>query len=221
MAGRLASTRRFVAYSQEVYAASFGRQIRPILPDRRDRSGLGAAGIVEQARLALGVVSRGCRDLASGRASSRVVIRVVLPAAYISFGVGVILALAGLPPGFDYGCCVLSRLGSRVHNPVGHRFLTIGMVAMAALLMPVSAWLARRATGCPTLSAWGRSMMGVGLGATILVGLERAFYPTHWTCYEKAHLALAGIAFSGLWLGQAMLAGASAERASPACAGDG
>lgn len=155
------------------------------------------------------------RDLLTGRLPTPVLIRVVLPAAYLSFALGACLAFAALPPRFDYKACVLSRLGSSVHNPDGYLYLTAGLVAMAALLVPVAQWLAGHCQGCARLSCCGRVMMLVGLGATALVGIERAWFPTHWTSMEHIHLALAGVAFASLWLGQAMFAGASGPPGSP------
>lgn len=147
-------------------------------------------------------------EILTGRISQRVLLGVLLPVSYLCFYLGAIISLACLPQGFDYGFCVLSRLASSHHNPAGYYFLTFGLVAMPTLLIPVSCWLARCCDGCPKLSRWGRWTLYNGLLFTALVGIERAFFPTHWTSYEKAHLVMAGLAFSCLWLGLAMLAGA-------------
>jgi hypothetical protein len=136
-------------------------------------------------------------------------VAVLVPAACLSFVLGIALALAHRPHGLDLGLCVLSRLCSSLHNPTGHGFLTFGMVALAVLLAPAPAWLARRLGGCPRLRAWGRWTMMLGLAATAGVGIERAWCPTHWTPLESLHLVLAGLAFAGLWMGMAMLSGAA------------
>ncbi len=145
----------------------------------------------------------------TGQIPTHLMATLFVPAACLSFTVGILLAMLNLPQGFDYGMCVLSRLCSRYHNPQGHGFLTFGMIALPAFLIPLPGWLSHRLGGCPRLMAWGRVMLSIGLVATALVGAERAWYPTHWTPLEVAHLVLAGIAFAGLWLGLAMLIGAS------------
>jgi hypothetical protein len=121
---------------------------------------------------------------------------------------GVVLSITGLPRDFDIGGSMISRLSSRVHNPAGHGYLTLGLLGLAALLAPVPYWLARNLTGCTRLRAWGRTIMLLGLVATAFVGIERAVFPTHETRYEQLHLVYAGLAFTGLWLGMAMFAGA-------------
>ncbi len=133
----------------------------------------------------------------------------MIPAAYVTFGLGVGLSLAGLPPRFEYGRCVISRLCSSRYNPNGYHFLSFGLIALATFLVPLPAWTARRMGGCPRLRAWGRTTYWSGLAATALVGVERGLCPTHWTRFEVAHFALAAGAFGGLWLGLAMVAGAA------------
>ena len=134
---------------------------------------------------------------------------VMIPAAFVTFGAGVVLSLAGLPPRFEYGRCVISRLCSRHYNPDGYFFMSFGLIALAMFLAPLPTWTARRMGGCPRLRAWGRTTYLVGLLATALVGVERGLFPTHWTRFEVAHFGLAAVAFGGLWLGLAMVAGAA------------
>lgn len=134
--------------------------------------------------------------------------RLVFPAAFGCLIVGTVLSLLALPRGFDYGRCVISRLCSSHHNPEGHLFLCLGMVWMSVLLVPVPGWLMRTRPCCPRLGSWGRGMTWLGLAATVLVCLERAWCPTHWSIFESLHLVFAGTAFAGIWFGLAMLAGA-------------
>jgi hypothetical protein len=136
------------------------------------------------------------------------VLRLVAPAAYVSFVGGALLALLALPRDFDTGRGVISRLCSRVHNPSGHVYLAAGLALTALFLAPLAAWVARTLGGCPRLLRAGGFSMRVGLVATSLVGVERAVCPTHGSLYEWLHLILAGVAFLGLWLGLALTIGA-------------
>ena len=120
-----------------------------------------------------------------------------------------------MPVGFDYGACVISRLCSSIYNPDGFQYLALGMGAMAVLLLPVPSWMSYRYVGCQRLCAWGRTTMHLGLTATIVIGVERAWCPTHWTRFELIHLTLAATAFLGLWLGMALFAGAAGPPGTP------
>ncbi len=171
---------------------------RPVLARGRD-----------QAVATIGVVSRSCHDLVCGLIPAWVLLGVMIPAAYVTFGLGVGLSFAGLPRRFEYGRCVISRLCSSYYNPDGYHFLSFGLIVLATFLVPIPAWTTRRTGGCPRLGAWGRTTYWSGLSATALVGVERGLCPTHWTRFEVAHFTLAAVAFGGLWLGLAMVAGAA------------
>jgi hypothetical protein len=131
----------------------------------------------------------------------------MIPMSFVTFGLGILFSVLGLPDGFDYGSCVISRLSSSYHNPRGHVFLTLGLIGVATFLAPAPAWYARSFGGCARLGECGRKVMWAGLIASAWVGIERAWCPTHWSKFEVFHLTQATIAFLGLWLGMAMLAG--------------
>jgi hypothetical protein len=150
-----------------------------------------------------------------GQMPTRRLVQVLVVPAYLCFLIGVCLSLVNLPVEFDYGACVISRLCSNIYNPDGFQYLALGMSAMAVLLLPVPSWMSYRYVGCHRLCAWGRTTMHLGLTATIGIGVERAWCPTHWTCFELIHLTLAATAFLCLWLGMAMFAGAAGPSGAP------
>jgi hypothetical protein len=157
----------------------------------------------------LGLLAEVLRELFEGRCSPRINLGLVFPIACICFWGGAILSFRNLPEGFDYGRCVISRLCSSHHNPHGYAFMSGAMMATPVFLWSFSSWLARGCRGCSRLRACGWTTMRVGLVATVMVGVERCWFPTHWTRFEALHLVFAAVAFGGLWLGLAMLEGAS------------
>ena len=189
--------------------AAAGSQVRRERPDPRPRNRAVPARVRDYVVPMFGVVSRSCHDLVCGRIPAWVLFGVMIPAAYVTFGLGVGLSIAGLPRQFDYGRCVISRLCSSRYNPDGYHFLSFGLISLATFLSPMPAWTAHRMGGCPRLCAWGRRTYWAGLLATALIGVERGLCPTHWTRFEVAHFMLATVAFGGLWLGLAMVAGAA------------
>jgi hypothetical protein len=153
-------------------------------------------------------------DLIEGRCSPRINLGVVFPVACVCFWGGALMSFWNLPAGFDYGRCVISRLCSQYHNPHGYAYMSVGMMVTPVLLWCFSGWLVRGCQGCERLRRAGWATTRVGLVSTVMVGAERCWFPTHWTRFEALHLVFAAVAFGGLWLGLAMLEGASDESAS-------
>lgn len=193
---------------QMVYATAGGPRHRHKPHDRQSQHNAIAGEIVDWIDELASAILRGGRDLVDGKLPIWILAGIFAPLAALSFLGGAALSVLWLPEGFDYGSCVISRLCSSHYNPDGYRYLSTGMIGMAAFTLPVRGWFARCYTGCPVLCAWARKTMGVGLAATALVGIERAWFPTHWTRYEVLHLTFAAVAFLCLWLGLAMFAGA-------------
>src|SRR4051794_20771241 len=112
MARKPCSTQSFECDGWEVCPAASGPENRRVRPDQHAGRRAVLARMRDRVDALLGVASRCCHDLVGGRLPTWVLFGLVIPAAYVSFGLGVGLSLAGLPRGFDYGRCVISRLCS-------------------------------------------------------------------------------------------------------------
>lgn len=112
---------------------------------------------------------------------------------------GVAVAVARFPGGFDWTYTVISRLGSRTHNPDGAAWLTGSLLAALCVLWPVTGLLAKGEPGDrPRISIAG---LRVGLIGGALLALEGLLALDLSGLGRKAHEVLALAAFFGLYGG--------------------
>lgn len=130
------------------------------------------------------------------------------------FLLGLVLAAAWYPVGFDWQYTVISRLASRKHNPDGSLWFSIGLAVSVLLLWPVMEHIRPRGPG-----PWSRTAtlaLRAGLVFAALVGVERTLFVHLSSLVDKGHEALALLAFLSLYVG---LLAAYAQRVASGAAG--
>jgi hypothetical protein len=115
------------------------------------------------------------------------------------FLLGLGLAAAAYPGGFDWQYTVISRLASRKHNPDGSLWFSIGLAVSMLLLWPVMDRI--RVQGRGAWAVTSGIALRAGLLFAVLVGLERAIFLHVSAVVAKSHEALALLAFLSLYLG--------------------
>jgi hypothetical protein len=119
-------------------------------------------------------------------------------AAAAAIVLGVAVAAARFPGGFDWAYTVISRLGSPRHNPGGAHWLTGSLLAAALLLWPVVNHLARSA-GAPARAPIMALRLGL-LGA-LLLGLEGLLALDLSRLHRKGHELVALVTFAAFYAG--------------------
>jgi len=145
------------------------------------------------------------------------VLGVLLPLACLGFGAGAGLAMLRQTRVHHHAWFIISRLASSKHNPHGFGYLTAGLLALAFCLIPMPSWLSKRSWGSPKLCRAGRLILWLGIIGTAMIGVERAWFPTHRMWMEKAHLLFATLGFGGIWFGLALLDDAGDPRSTWQC----
>jgi hypothetical protein len=116
-------------------------------------------------------------------------------------GIGITMAMARYPGGFDWVYTVISRLGSREHNPAGAPWLTGSLLATMVLLWPVTTRLATAAARAGSRSRVPVIALRVGLVGGALLALEGLLAVDLTRVGRKAHEVLALATFLGLYGG--------------------
>jgi hypothetical protein len=137
----------------------------------------------------------GMTELERGRATS------CFAAATLVLSAGVMAAVAHFPDGFDWVYMVISKLGSRTHNPVGALWLSGSLLAAVCLLWPVSGVLLR--AGADFAGRPRRSIMAlrIGLIGGAFLAMESLFALDLSRIGRKAHEIAALATFLGLYGG--------------------
>lgn len=120
-----------------------------------------------------------------------------LAAILVCLGVG--LAMARFPGGYDWGYTVISRLASVRQNPEGGRWLAGSLLAAVLLLWPVTRYLASTQVGRGPKVAVGFLRAGL-IGAAIL-GLEGVLGIAFSRHLRKVHEVVALVTFFGFYGG--------------------
>jgi len=118
-----------------------------------------------------------------------------------ALALGIALAAARFPEGFDWAYTVMSALASRKHNPEGARFFAVGLALSLAALWPAVGWLDAHCDGRGKLARFGLRSLRVGIVSGVVVGVERLAFHHLSDLVPKGHEAIALVAFFGLFLG--------------------
>lgn len=122
-------------------------------------------------------------------------------AASVVLAIGMMLAAARFPDGFDWPYTVISALASAKHNPDGGAWFSGALALSLALLWPGALHVRREVAALGATPGWGHVALRIGLAGGVLVGLERLLI-FHLSSYlPKAHEALALVTFLALYAG--------------------
>jgi hypothetical protein len=113
---------------------------------------------------------------------------------------GVATAAATFPGGFDWVYMVISKLGSRTHNPVGGLVLSASLLAAVCLLWPVAGVLGR-CGGAGQRPVLATAALRVGLVGGGLLALEGLIGLDLTRIGRKGHELVALFTFLGLYGG--------------------
>jgi len=122
-------------------------------------------------------------------------------AAVLVLAGGVGAAAMHFPGGYDWMYVVISRLGSRSHNPTGALWLSGSLLVAVCLLWPVTNFLARGGSGASGSSRLAVAALRLGLLGGGLLALEGAFSLELSRFARKGHEAVALLTFGGLYAG--------------------
>ena len=118
-------------------------------------------------------------------------------AAALTLILGVAAAAVQFPGGFDWVYTVISRLGSRTHNPSGALWLLGSLLAAVALLWPVTNALSA-AHAHPRVAI---TALRIGLIGGALLAVEGLFMLDLSVITRKGHEIVALATFLGLYTG--------------------
>jgi hypothetical protein len=119
----------------------------------------------------------------------------------VALALGVALAAARFPGGYDWQYQVLSALASRKHNPEGAAFFSIGLAASLALLWPALGWSLGASPAGSRLARVGLAALRAGIVLGVLVALERLAFQHLSSLVRKGHVALALLCFASVYAG--------------------
>jgi hypothetical protein len=114
---------------------------------------------------------------------------------------GVAVAAVRFPGGFDWVYMVISKLGSRSHNPVGGLWLSASLLGAVCLLWPVTGLLDQglaRGSARPLLSI---AALRIGLIGAAVLALEGLLTLELSRLARKGHEMVALVTFLGLYGG--------------------
>lgn len=120
-------------------------------------------------------------------------------AAMLAIGVGVAVAMARYPGGFDWSYTVISRLASLKYNPGGGAWLSGGLLAGMVLLWPVASRIGRGEYGSG--GGFPLTALRVGLVGGALLALEGLFMIDLTGIARKGHEILVLVTLLGLYTG--------------------
>jgi hypothetical protein len=123
----------------------------------------------------------------------------VYSAAMAAIVIGVAVAMARYPGGFDWSYTVISRLASLKHNPAGGAWLSGGLLVGMVLLWPVATRIGRRPDGSD--ARLPLATLRVGLVGGALLAVEGLFTIDLSGIARKAHELLALLTLLGLYTG--------------------
>jgi hypothetical protein len=121
-------------------------------------------------------------------------------AAVLAIGVGVSVAVARFPGGFDWAYTVISKLASRKHNPEGAVWLCGGLLAAMLLLWPAAGRLGR-GHGRPDHLRAALALLRAGLFGGALLAVEGLLVLDLSGIMRKGHEALALLTLLALYAG--------------------
>jgi hypothetical protein len=122
-------------------------------------------------------------------------------AASLVIVAGVVMAALPFPGGFDWMYTVISKLGSRSHNPGGGIWLSASLLCAVALLWPVAALLDNGSAAGAARARLPIAALRTGLIAAALLAVEGLLALDLSRVGRKAHEGLAIVAFLGLYGG--------------------
>jgi hypothetical protein len=114
---------------------------------------------------------------------------------------GVYVAFARFPGGFDWTYTVVSKLASTRQNPDGARWLAGALLAAVALLWPVTTYFGRTLGGSGRLGRIAIVVLRGGLIGGALLGIEGLFVLELSRRIPKSHEILALVTFLGFYGG--------------------
>ncbi len=114
---------------------------------------------------------------------------------------GVAVAAAQVPGGFDWVYTVISRLGSRRHNPDGAVWLAGALLLTTLLLWPVAGHLDRASARLGSRPRLTVLALRLGLLGGMLLSIEALFALDLSWLHRKGHEILALVTFLGLYGG--------------------
>jgi len=114
---------------------------------------------------------------------------------------GVSAAAMHFPGGYDWIYMVVSKLGSRSHNPTGALWLSGSLLIAVCLLWPVTTLLAKGGSGPSGSPRFAVAALRIGLLGGGLLALEGAFALELSRLARKGHEVVALLTFLGLYTG--------------------
>lgn len=121
--------------------------------------------------------------------------------AALTIILGVVVAFARFPGGYDWAYTVISKLASIRQNPEGARWLAGSLLVAVAFLWPVANHLARAYSGGGRLPRFALGALRVGLVGGAVLGLEGVLTLQFSRHLDKAHEAVALATFLGSYGG--------------------
>jgi hypothetical protein len=115
--------------------------------------------------------------------------------------VGVSTAVSHFPGGFDWVYMVISKLGSKTHNPVGGLWLSGSLLAAVCLLWPVTVFLDQAVSHGSPRPRSAIAALRIGLIGSAFLALEGLFALDLSRLGRKGHEVLALVTFLGLYGG--------------------
>jgi len=122
-------------------------------------------------------------------------------AATLLVGLGIGIAFARFPGGYDWAYTVISKLASVRQNPTGGRWLAGSLLAAVVFLWPVARYLDETFSRSGSRPRHSVTSLRIGLVGGALLGLEGVFTLDFSRRLHKAHEALALITFVGFYGG--------------------